>query len=109
MIGAIFGADSVPPTPDELRRLRRLRFKKGVVWFFLWSLLPVVWLASLIPVVDPFIVGRIWMVCFGVSLVWHAFSRCPRCEQRLKAKPFRGPIWLRRCSYCGFRFTAPQV
>jgi hypothetical protein len=105
---AIFGPEAVPPTAEELKAQRRLRAKKRLAWFFFWSALPAAYVSSLVGGPDLTVVGRVWMIGFGASMVWYALSRCPRCRERLTGRTFLGPMWLEKCSSCGFRLTSPQ-
>src|SRR5262249_46705981 len=108
MTSAVFGPEAVPPTAEELKGQRRLRAKKRLAWFFFWSALPAAYISSLVGGPDLIVVGRVLMIGFGVSMVWYALSRCPRCRERLRGKGLLGLIWLERCSSCGFRLTSPR-
>ena len=101
-MSAIFGADAKPLSPDEERRLGRFLVKRRLVWILFWSVLPVVWLASLADL-DPIQVGRIWILAFGVALVWQGLSRCPRCNEPVRVGRLSGAFWAEQCRSCGLR------
>jgi hypothetical protein len=112
MFDFVFGPNSISPVTEEERRgLRRIVAKRRLLWVLLLGLLPGVYLASLLPGVDPFIVGRIWIViCMVTTIHLSYFSPCPRCGSQFHMKTwYWGNSWTQHCMSCHLPLRAPAT
>ncbi len=103
MLDVVLGAGSISPiTAEERLGLRRIRMKRALVLIFFFSFLPVVYLASFVPALDP-VVARFWMIASLLSIVWHNyFSPCPRCRSQFNMRTwYWGNVWTQHCRSCG--------
>ena len=105
----MLGPDWPPPSPEELKQLRRIVAKRRLLWSLAGATLPVFYFASLFPEMDPSTVGRVWIAGVGAALVWHNLSACPRCGERFNVRLFWGMPSAERCRHCGFRLRPPPL
>ena len=111
MWDALLSRDPVPlPTDEERRELRRILGRRRLVWFWIVTVFPAVYLASLIPGVDdPFKVGYVWMVGLFAAAVWNGFfTLCPRCGEQFTGRWYRRNPWAQSCMNCGLPLRPPS-
>jgi hypothetical protein len=112
MWDSLLGPDPVPPpTNEERRQLRRILNRRRLTWLWLVTVIPAVYVTSLIPgVEDPFKVGYVWIIGFAASAIWNGFfTPCPRCGEQFTGKWYWGNPWTQRCMNCGMPLQPPPA
>jgi hypothetical protein len=110
----VFGPGYPPATDEERRGLRRIVWRRRLVWVLVGGTIPV----FLFGPEGRWAMGA-WFILLALAVGWHNLGRCPRCGERFNVGTLWGlrpgipfaPLSLatQECVHCGFRLTAPQV
>lgn len=101
-------------TRDETTGLRDIRHKRGLIWFWVLTYIPAVWLVRHTihsNVVDALVV-LIWAVGFIRSIAQGMFCRCPRCGGLYFSTHGSPTIWnllASKCMQCGLPLKPERI
>jgi hypothetical protein len=63
-----------PPTLEEQRQMARIRARRAAVWLIWIGGLPAAYVTSRVSAIDLFLLGRVWIVGFGIAVIVHALA-----------------------------------
>ncbi len=87
---------------DFSGQLRRIRFRRRLLWGVFLSYLPAVWLATRLVGEQwaGFALTLLWLVAAGAAGVGVSLSRCPLCGELFHMEGLM-TSWSGRCVHCG--------
>lgn len=101
-------------TADETSGLEKIRRKRRYIWFWMFSFLPVLWIAgnTIHRSGTGISISVIWAIgCLG-SVARVIFSRCPRCANLFfstNESPAVRNLFARKCLRCGLVLKPERV